>query len=351
MKLKRLQELEGGEVLAREIVTSDFQVVLPEGAILRREYIERLKELGITEIYITEKAAETAKEVPILKSDIEISIKEKVRDILERHTYHHNDELIELNKAADSIIASILKDDKVVEKIFDIRERSTDIYEHSINVCTMAILTSLKLKIEISKIHEIGVGCLLHDIGLRYSTADYFNQNIYSLNQWEIAEYKKHPIYGYSSLKNEKWISELSKTIILQHHERLNGFGFPLRIRDISPECQIVSVCDLFDEMICGIACHRVKVHEAIENLKSSKNVLFDERIINAFLSFTAVYPVGTQVMTNEGELAVVLKQNMNFQDRPVIRILKDKNGSNVKGDITKDLVKIQNIFIEKIID
>ena len=109
MKLKRLLDLEGGEVLAKEIKTSDFQVVLPEGAIIRKEYIDRLKELGITEIYIVEKAAET-KEAAILKSDIEISIKEKVKDILERHTYHHNNELIELNKAADSIIAIILEE-------------------------------------------------------------------------------------------------------------------------------------------------------------------------------------------------------------------------------------------------
>ena len=350
MKLKRLQELEGGEVLAREIMTSDFQVVLPEGAILRKEYIERLKELGITEIYITEKATET-KEAAILKSDIESSIKEKVRDILERHTYHNNNELIELNKAADSIISIILEEDRVVDKIFDIRERSTDIYEHSISVCSMAILTSLKLKIDINKIHDIGVGCLLHDIGLRYTTADYFNRDIYSLNQWELAEYKKHPIHGYSSLKNETWISELSKTVILQHHERLNGFGFPLKVKDISLECQIVNVCDIFDEMICGIACQRVKVHEAIENLKSSKNVLFDEKIVNAFLSFTAVYPAGTQVMTNEGEQAVVISQNANFQDRPVIRILKDKYGNDVKDEVIKDLVKIHNIFIEKTID
>lgn len=350
MKLKRLQELEGGEVLAREIMTSDFQVVLPEGAILRKEYIERLKELGITDIYITEKATET-KEAAILKSDIESSIKEKVRDILERHTYHHNNELIELNKAADSIISVILEEDRVVEKIFDIRERSTDIYEHSINVCSMAILTALKLKIDINKIHEIGVGCLLHDIGLRYTTADYFNRDIYSLNQWELTEYKKHPIHGYSSLKNETWISELSKTVILQHHERLNGFGFPLKVKDISLECQIVNVCDIFDEMICGIACQRVKVHEAIENLKSSKNILFDEKIVNAFLSFTAVYPAGTKVMTNEGEQAVVISQNANFQDRPVIRILKDKNGNDVRDEVIKDLVKVHNIFIEKTID
>ena len=54
MKQKRLLDLKGGEILAREIMTSDYQVVLPAGAILRKEYLEKLNELGITEIYIEE---------------------------------------------------------------------------------------------------------------------------------------------------------------------------------------------------------------------------------------------------------------------------------------------------------
>lgn len=350
MKRKKLLELEGGEVLAREIMTSDYQVVLPEGATVRKEYIERLDELGIAEVYIKEKI-EGANEAAILKSDIGKSLKEKVKDILERHTYHNNNELIELNKTADNIITSILEEDKIVEKIFDIRERSADIYEHSISMCSFAILTALKLNVEIGKIHDVGVGCLLHDIGLRYTTVDFIGKDIGMLSQWELTEYKKHPVNGYSSLKKEEWISDLSKTIILQHHERLDGSGFPLKTKDISFECQIVNVCDTFDEMICGIACRRVKVHEAIEYLKSFKKILFNDKIVDAFLSFTAVYPAGTQVFTNEGELAVVLSQNKNFQDRPVIRILKDKNGNEVKGEVVKDLVKIHNIFIEKTMD
>lgn len=347
---KKLLELEGGEVLAREIMTSDYQVVLPEGATIRKDYIARLNELGIKEVCIKEQDTETS-EIAILKSDIEKSVKEKVKDILERHTYQKNDELIELNKAADNIISTILEEERVVEKIFDIKERSADIYEHSISICTLAILTSLKLKVNIGKIHDIGVGCLLHDIGLRYTTINYNNQDISALNKMELSEYKKHPIYGYSSLKDEAWISDLSKAIILQHHERLDGSGFPLRTTDISFECRIVSVCDTFDEMICGIACRRVKVHEAIEYLKSFENILFDDKIVDAFLSFTAVYPAGTRVMTNEGEVAVVLSQNKDFQDRPVIRILKDKNGNDVKGEVIKDLVKVHNIFIEKAMD
>ncbi len=344
---KRLLELEGGEVLAREIMTSDYQVVLPEGATIRKDYIHRLEELGILEVFVKEQMAEK-KEKAILKSEIEKSVKEKVKDILERHTYHNNEKLAELGKAADRIISTILEEERVVEKVFDIQERSADIYEHSINTCALAVLTTLKLNLDMNKAHDIGVGCLLHDIGLRYTVIDYNDRDLDTLNQHQIAEYKKHPVTGYYALKDENWISDLSKAIILGHHERLDGTGFPLKTMDIPFECQIVNICDTFDEMICGIACKRTKVYEAIEYLKSYKNRLFNEKIVDAFLSFTAVYPAGTKVLTNEGELAVVLSQNKDFQDRPVIRILKDKDGKDVKDEVIKDLVKIHNIFIEK---
>lgn len=269
MILKKLEELEGNEILARNIMTWDYQIILPEGAEIRKEYIDKLNELGIKEVYVKE---ERSGEIVILKSEIEKSVKETVKDILERHTYQNNEDLENLGEAADNIISTILEEDKVVEKVFDIKERSADIYEHSISICSLAILTSLKLGVEINKIHDIGVGCLLHDIGLRYMTINYDNQNIDTLNKQELVEYKKHPIYGYSSLKDEKWISDLSKAIILYHHERSDGSGYPLRTKDIPYECRIVNVCDAFDEMICGIGCERVKVYEAVEYFKAYKD-------------------------------------------------------------------------------
>lgn len=350
MILKNLQDLKGDEILAKDITTWDYQIILPAGSIIRKEYIEKLYNLDIKEVYIKEDGKKT-NEIVILKSEIEESVKGTVKDILERHTYRNNEELAELSTAADNIISTILEEDQVVEKVFDIKERSADIYEHSISICSLSILTALKLGVEINKIHDIGVGCLLHDIGLRYLTIDYNNQDVDTLNRQELTEYKKHPVYGYSSLKNEGWISDLSKSIILYHHERLDGSGFPLRIREIPFECRIVNVCDVFDEMICGIARKRVRVYEAIEYLKSFKNILFDSKIVDVFLGFTAVYPAGSLVMTNEGELAEVISQNKDFQDRPVIRILKDREGNEVKGEVIKDLVKVHNIFIEKAMD
>lgn len=349
MILKKLDELKGNEKLARALMTWDYQIILPEGSIIKKEYIDKIYELGILSVYVEEES--DTNEIVILKSEIENSVKERVKDILERHTYQNNKELKELSETADNIITNILEEEHVVERIFDIKERSTDIYEHSISICSLAILTALKLGVEKSKIHDIGVGCLLHDIGLRYSTVDFTHRDIYDMNEKEFIEYKKHPVYAYSSLKDEDWISDLSKNIILYHHERADGSGFPLHLKAIPMECCIVNVCDTFDEMICGIGQKQVKVYEAIEYLKNFKSLKFDSKVVDVFLSFTAVYPAGSRVLTSQGETAVVLSQNKEFQDRPVIKIIKDKNGNTVTEERIIDLVRVYNIFIEKVLD
>ena len=85
--------------------------------------------------------------------------------------------------------------------------------------------------------------------------------------------------------------------------------------------------------------------------VKTFKNILFDGKIVDTFLSFTAVYPSGSLVLTNEGEVGIVIAQNPEFIDRPVIRIMKDKYGNDVTQDVIKDLLKVRNVFIEKNID
>lgn len=350
MRRKTLDELTGNEVLAKDILTDDFLTILPKGAVLKPEYINKLKELGIKEVYIKEKEP-LAEEIAILKADVESNVKEKVKDILERHTYQHNEELVALCETADNIIVNIIQEEEVAEQVFDIKERNADIYEHSLSICTMAVLAALKLELPQDVIHQIGVGCLLHDIGLRYLTIDFENEDTSNFSEADLAEYKKHPVYGYSALKDEYWISDLSKNIILYHHERLDGSGYPLRATSLNDAIEIVNVCDTFDEMICGIGCKKVKVYEAIEYLKAYRNIKFSAKIVDTFLEFTAVYPVGTKVLTNEKELAVVIRQNKEFSDRPVLRILADATGKKIEEEQIKDLVKVHHVFIEKVVE
>ncbi len=348
MKVCNVEELTGIEILSKDIFTPEYQILLTAGVQLKKEYIEKLKELHVKEVWI-EESEPRARRVVILQEEVKESFKSKVKSILEKHTYSHNEELAELCQTADRIITNILQEDKVVEKIYDIKGRNSDIYEHSISICSLATVVALKMNIPRHIIHDIGVSCLLHDLGLRYLTIDYTDVDFTELPESEYAEYKKHPIYGYTALRGENWISNVSKNMILYHHECLDASGYPLKATDISKECSILQVCDVFDEMICGIGCKRVKVHEAIEYLKNYKNIKFDGKVVDIFLEIAAVYPAGTTVWTNERELGVVLYQNKEFPERPVLRIIKDKDGNSV--DVVKDLVKVNNIYIEEVID
>lgn len=349
MRIQKTANLNGGEVLAKTVMTSDYKVLLSEGSKVRKEYIEKLEELGCKEVFVEDEVS--IEEVKILKDETEKKFKDKVKDIIEKHTYLHNKELVELSKTADNIIDNLLKEEKLIGKIYDIKERSPDIYEHSINICSLAILVSLKMKIRQNKIHDIGVGCLLHDLGLRYITVDYKGRDIEEFSEMELAEYKKHPIYGYSALKDETWISELSKEIVLYHHQNMDGSGYPLKYVTIPVEIEIVNICEQFDEMICGIGHRRLKVFAAISHLKRNKDILFDSSIVDVFLKFTAVYPAGSYVLTNEGEVGIVLRQNESSPDRPYIKIVYDKRGNRIQQDFVKDLLTEKDIFIEKVIE
>lgn len=340
----KVDDLTGRERLADSVINEDYTILLAEGTLLRQEYIDKLKEQNIKKVYIWDE--KDVKSVAILKDNLKQNFKSKVKDILEKHTYYHNEELIELSQTADHIITNILEEEEVVDKIYDIRERSSDIYEHSISICSLATVVALRMELSHELVHDIGVGCLLHDLGLHYLTIDYTNRNIEELD--ELAEYKKHPVYGYSAVQGENWISNVSKNMILYHHERIDGSGYPLKATDIPLECRIIQVCDAFDEMICGIGCERVKVYEAVEYLKEFKDVKFDGRIVDVFLEFTAVYPAGTYVRTNEGEIGIVVRQNKQFPGRPVLQIVKDKDGNVV--DVLKDLLVVNNIYIKEVI-
>ena len=83
MKRMKLSELTGNEILAQSLMTWDYQIILPEGVVLKKEYISKIEEMGILEVYVKE---DQANEIVILKNDIEKTIKNKVKSILERHT-------------------------------------------------------------------------------------------------------------------------------------------------------------------------------------------------------------------------------------------------------------------------
>ena len=371
MKLVMVEDLKDGDVLANDVLLEDYTVVLAKGTVIKEPYIQKLRELEIFTVYIEQEVTKSQKsdvkdatkpqkkssdlkismeKITILRDDVEVQIKNKIKDIIELHVYQRNDGLEKIADTAQNIITDILEEDEVVEKVYDVKERSADIYEHSLQVCTMSTIIALKLGMSQKEVYDISVSALIHDLGLRYMVVRYEDQDINILPSKDQEEYKKHPIYAYTAVKNDTWLSEKAKDIILNHHERKDGSGYPLGTDLISRMTQIVAICDEFDEMICGVGKARIRVHEAINMIRNYGGIWFDDDIVSAFLQIIAVYPVGSKVKTNKGEIGLVMRQNPHFPERPIIRILEDRFGQALQTEKIIDLIKETTVVIQEVV-
>ena len=188
MKLVTVEDLREGDIIASDVLLEDYTVVLSKGTVIKTQYIDKLRELEVYTVYIEERqekeevktqpkppvtakkteekppatptpAAKTPapqtppqkktkklsmEKVTILRDDVEEQVKNKIKDILELHIYQQTEGLQKIAETAQNIITDILEEEEVVEKVYDVRERSADIYEHSLQVCTIATLFALR---------------------------------------------------------------------------------------------------------------------------------------------------------------------------------------------------------------
>ena len=232
--------------------------------------------------------------------------------------------------------------------IIEIRNLSTDMYTHCINVCSLSTIMALRLKMSDKQVKNVSMGAMLHDIGLRYIKTPYMNTNETYMNTKDAIEYKKHTIFGYSSVQDEDWIPDIAKEIILLHHERIDGKGYPFSHKGdkLKMEVKLVSLCDDFDSLISGVGNPKLKIYEAIEYIKANQGLKYDATIAEKLLETVAVYPVGIKVITSEGETGIVVRQNKKFTDRPVIKMLKHSDGSLYEDEVEKDLMEYLTLFI-----
>lgn len=349
MHIVKTKDLVGNEILAKHVLSKTDVVLISKGTVLKKDYIPKLCELGIDFVVVEDQITEDLSvEADVLKKEVFENTKSVVKNLLEQHIYKQSRGLSKLCNVAEDIIENILSEEELLERLTEIRQESTDMYSHSVNVCALATLLSLKLNLDRKKVEEIAKGSILHDIGLRYITVEYENIDILEMEPNDAKEFKKHVIYGYEAVREDEWLSDLSKKIILHHHESSDGNGYPFKMKSnrTSEEIKIVAVCDSFDRKLSGIGCKKATVHETIEYFKIQRNREFDAKIVDMLISIVALYPVGTKVHTNEGEVGFVIKQNKEFTDRPILMIIQDKKGEPVAPPRELDLLKSLNVFI-----
>lgn len=349
MRIISIDSVVGSEILAKDIVNSRGSVLMPAGTKLKKVYVERLRDLEVEFIYIEDEISQGINLMESLEFQIKEECLDTVKNILLKYSYDDNSKQEEIRGLANKIIIDVMDEPEVVYNLSTIRSRSDSIYSHSINVCAISVIIALRLKLSQKKIKEIAIGCLLHDIGFTFMSMDYGDLNLEAVTEKQMKEIKKHVIYGYSAIKKMDWLSPTSKDIMMKHHERIDGTGFPFRLRDkeIDIGVRIASVCDHFDNLVYGNCTEKLKVHQAIDYIVSQAGFEFDFDVVDVFVESVAAYPIGEMVITNQKEIGIVLRQNPKSPTRPIIRIIKDKDGNKPSQLTEKDLIKELTLFIE----
>lgn len=335
MRIRLVKTLKGGERLAESVITDEKEVLISNGTVLKPEYLDLISFLGIETVCIEdpyESEEEPHHIISKKKRDIYIN---KVQKILENHIYHGKNSLKDIDVLATEIVKDLITADENI--VIDMESRNANLYEHTLMVTILTVMVARKLKVKEDDLYQIALGSLLHDLGLRYITVPYVNYDMESRPASEIFEFKKHTILAYSALEGEEWISAVAKKMILSHHERKDGSGFPLKQKTRELECSILQACDAFDCCICGMERKSLGIQQTLEYIVETSDVLFERKITKAIESLVARYPVGTKVRLNSGELGIVISQTKN-SIRPVIGVLDENdNLTDVRYHLDKN--------------
>ena len=320
MRIKSVYELNVDEILAKSIQNEENEVLISEGTIIKKEYIPLICSLGIDFLMIKDPYEHLEKPNTIINRNRLDFLVGKVRNLMERHIYHENKSLHEFEMIANEIVKEI--NHMPENSVIDIHERIADLYEHTVMVTLLSVSIAKRLHLDMERQYKIALGCLLHDIGIRYITTGYTNRDWKSMSPEEIFEFKKHTILGYSALDEETWVPEISRKMILSHHENLEGSGFPMHWKSNEIECRIIQACDAFDCYISGMECKRMSVQNALSKMKEEAGKKYDEKIIEILVSKIAQYPVGTIVKMDNQTEGVVISQTTDPKN-PIILVLK----------------------------
>ena len=320
MRIRAVSKLIGGEILAEAILTREKEILIPKGTELKSEYIPLIQSLEIESLMLEDPYEDYEKPHLIIQENSIKKYTESVRKLMEGHIYHENDKSLKIFEViANDIVKEI--NSSTAEAILDMKERSSNLYEHTIMVTLLSVLVGKKLKLDEQRLYNLALGCLLHDIGLRYVTIPYEDRDLTTVEPAEMFEYKKHTILGYSALQDEKWIPQISRKMILSHHENMEGTGFPMKQKYKETECRIIQACDAFDCYISGMECKRMSVQEALDIIIGNAGKKYDKAVVDNLVSTVAKYPVGTTVKTNGEERGVVISQTVD-PENPIIMIL-----------------------------
>jgi len=359
MRLLPTKQCQAGMRLAKVIYNEDGIVLLGIGVSLTDPLINRLTNLGIDYLYIQDKLTDDVMiESPIsdqTRFKAITQIRENFQRLKEDSANIRPNKHPALAKSFNNVMEMIIEDlsahKEALIMLTDVNVMNNYIYNHSLNVAIISVSLGISMGYSKKDLFALGLGAILHDIGKTKINTSIILQNR-ALTIDEFKEVQTHTTIGYQLLKDEANIPLLSAHCAFQHHERLDGSGYPrgLKGQEIHDFAQLIAIADSYDAM----TSHRVYrtallPHEAMEVLYGSADTKYDRKKVALFRDNVAIYPLGLTVKLNTGEKGVVTQINSNFAHRPIIRIFEQANGRLAEPIYEIDLSKNNTILIQSV--
>lgn len=347
MRKVSINNIESGSRLGKTIYNAHGSVLLSAGIELNEKYIKRLASLGITDLYIEDGLSEGIVIEDVVSDQTRREAKTIVCEVLKNASASNSVDREKVRGVARKLVQELLANGKIMINLMDIKSTDGYTYEHCVNVCILSVIMGIGLGYDIPSIEELAMGAILHDIGKIKIPNDILNKPD-KLTEDEYNIIKQHTVFGYQILKNSGGFSLLTRYIALMHHERVDGSGYPVGIEGekLHKFAKIVNVADVYDAMTSDrIYRPKLPVFKAVDYLSSMSSQQFDSDVVNCFLRYVAVYPVGTGVVLNNNMKGLVMRVN-SLTTRPVVRIIYDENGDKLNDFYEINLMEIPDLYV-----
>lgn len=209
---------------------------------------------------------------------------------------------------------------------------------HSMRSTVLAITVGLELHMALSKLIELGISCILHEIGmLRLPPQLYMTDR--PLTAAEKAQIMTHPHTGFNILKDLEF--PLSILLgVLEHHEKENGLGYPRHLpgNKITTYAKIISVACSFEAITAPreYKSERTTFDAMVEMLKNP-NGQYDSTVIKALLYSLSLYPIGAYVCLQNGKIGIVTDVSPNNPKNPIVQLANERNEDGTVKAIQTD--------------
>ncbi len=234
-----------------------------------------------------------------------------------------------VNAASEVITESILRNVDAMLSLTRIKKHDPYTAMHCMNVCTLVVAVAQADGVDPGYLPTITAATLLHDVGKTRVPLEVLNKPG-RFEPHELEVMRKHAVFSGDIMREEGGFTEEQVFIAEQHHEMLDGSGYPYGLKgdEIHPYARMTAVADVYDALTAKrVYKPAMPMHMALMALHKNRGTEFDEHFVDLFVRSLGVYPVGSLVELNNKEVAVVYEPNPDNVRKPTIAIITTSNG------------------------